>query len=101
MEDYRYSMKYDDDDEDEEEVFDQEGSLYIPNSIGDTPVTNTNMSSSLYSFSDDEEEEIWEDPSSDGKLVTSLRNMPFAGDSPLWQGFLPNLVFVAALAFAI
>ena len=86
MEDYRYSMKYDDDDEDEEEVFDQEGSLYIPNSIGDTPVTNTNMSSSLYSFSDDEEEEIWEDPSSDGKLVTSLRNMPFAGDSPLWQG---------------
>ena len=44
------------------------------------------MSSSLYSFSDDEEEEIWEDPSSDGKLVTSLRNMPFAGDSPLWQG---------------
>ena len=56
MEDYRYSMKCDDDDEDEAEVFDQEGSLYIPNPIGDTPVTNTNMSSSLYSFSDDEED---------------------------------------------
>ena len=35
MEDYRYSMKCDDDDEDEAEVFDQEGSLYIPNPIGD------------------------------------------------------------------
>ena len=43
MEDYRYSMKYDDDDEDEEEVFDQEGSLYIPNSIGDTDEIQQNF----------------------------------------------------------